>query len=279
MVTREPGFIIWLRRVALRRRPVLYHFEVHVVDHCNLNCRGCAHFSNLCPPTFADLREFEIDMECMAGIFSQVKQIHLLGGEPLLHPQVGEFCRVARAHFPKTRISLVTNATLVMQMNDGFWKALHDNNIILHCNSYPIDLRVADINLKAAASHVRIEWTLPGKQLLKIPIDSAGGHDAASSFKHCRGLNNRPIVRSGRLYPCAYIAFADVFCDTFGVRGLDVYPTDYIGIRGNPDPEQVFAFLRDPVHWCTNCDMDNREPYDWARSSCDITEWTTAPSR
>ena len=279
MVSREPGFVIWFRRVVLRRKPVLYHFEVHLTDHCNLNCKGCSHFSNLCPPSFADLGEFEADMERMAGIFSKVTQIHLLGGEPLLHPRVAEFCRVARDHFPRTRICLVTNGTLVSGMKADFWTALHDNKIVLRCNSYPIDLAVSDINLKAAASRVKIEWTDPNRQLLKIPIDPAGRHDAASSFKGCRGLNNRPILRDGRLYPCAYIAYAEVFRERFGVGDLEVYPTDYIGIRDSPDPEQVFSFLRNPVHWCTNCDMDNREPFEWGRSSGDIGEWTTWPSR
>ena len=59
--------VVWFRRAVLRRKPVLYHFEVHITDHCNLNCKGCAHFSNLCKPTFADLDEFEADMSAHGG--------------------------------------------------------------------------------------------------------------------------------------------------------------------------------------------------------------------
>jgi MoaA/NifB/PqqE/SkfB family radical SAM enzyme len=254
----------------------LFHFEVHLTDHCNLNCKGCAHFSNLCPPTFADLGEFEADMQHMASIFSRVKQIYLLGGEPLLHPKVAEFVRVARKAFPKTKIYLMTNGTMVMRMNDDFWDALHETKTILLCDSYPINLPVIEINLMGKEHRVKVEWTAQRKEFFKIPIDPAGGHDAASSFKRCQGYNNCPIIRDGRLYPCAYTAFADVFREMFGVGGLQVYPTDSIGIRDEPDPEQVIEFLRNPVHWCSNCDMDRREFYEWGRSKRDISEWTCA---
>ncbi|PKQ21426.1 MAG: hypothetical protein CVT65_18630, partial [Actinobacteria bacterium HGW-Actinobacteria-5] len=104
MVSRELAPVVWFRRVILRRKPVLYHFETHITDHCNLNCKGCSHFSSLCPSAFADIDEFSADMHRMANLFSAVRQIILLGGEPLLHPELIAFLRVAREAFPATRI-------------------------------------------------------------------------------------------------------------------------------------------------------------------------------
>lgn len=279
MVSREPGFVVWFRRAVMHRKPVLYHFEVHITDHCNLNCKGCAHFSNLCPPTFADLDEFSADMDRMAELFSAVKQIYLLGGEPLLHPQVADFVRAARASFPETRIYLMTNAVLVTRMNEEFWTALAETHTILLCDSYPIDLPIDEINRMGRNHGATVEWTVPREQFFKIPIDPAGGHDAASSFKRCQGYNNCPIIRDGRLYPCAYVAFADVFEQRFGIDTLDPEPGDSISIRDNPDPEKVVDFLRNPVHWCSHCDMGSRGFYPWGRSTRDISEWTTTSSR
>lgn len=279
MVSREPRPVVWFRRAALHRRPVLYHFEVHITDHCNLNCKGCAHFSNLCPPTFADLDEFTADMNRMAGLFSAVKQIYLLGGEPLLHPRVAGFVRAARAAFPGTRIYLMTNGVLVMRMNEEFWEALANTGIVLLCDSYPIDLPVAAIDQLGKDHGVKVEWTVPREQFFKIPIDPAGGHDAASSFKRCQGYNNCPIIRDGRLYPCAYVAFADVFEERFGIDTIDPEPGDSISIRDGADPEKVIDFLRNPVQWCSHCDMDSREFFAWGRSTRDISEWTKTPGR
>lgn len=274
MVSREPKVFVWFRRAVLRRKPVLYHFEVHITDHCNLNCKGCAHFSNLCPPTFADLAEFDADMNRMASLFSAVRQIYLLGGEPLLHPQVAEFVRAARAAFPKTRIYLMTNGVLVTRMDDDFWKALADSAVVLLCDSYPINLPVEKINALGAKHGVTVEWTEARTEFFKIPIDLERDHDAAASFRACQGYNNCPILRDGRLYPCAYIAFADVFRERFGIEDLEPSTADSVSVCEDVDPEKVMRFLSHPAPWCAHCDMDSREFYTWGRSSRTIDEWT-----
>ncbi len=275
MVSREPRPVVWLRRAVLRRKPVLYHFEVHITDHCNLNCRGCAHFSNLCEPTFAELGALESDMARMAGHFSAVHQIYLLGGEPLLHPQVAEFVRMARQYFPTTTISLMTNGTLVTRQGEEFWSALHDTGVILLCDSYPIDLPVDEINRLGTEHEVKVEWTVPRVEFFKIPIDPNGGHDPAASFRACQGFNNCPIVKDGRIYPCAYVAFADVFRERFGVDGLDVTDADSISIASDVDGDAIMAFLSTPVPWCRHCDMDGRSFVTWGRSTRSIAEWTS----
>jgi len=182
---------------------------------------------------------------------------------------------VARKAFPTTRISLMTNAVLVTRMGAEFWGALAETGVILLCDSYPINLPIDEINRLGAEHGVTVEWTIPREEFFKIPIDPAGGHDAVASFKRCQGFNNCPIIRDGRLYPCAYTAFADVFRGQFDIEnGLEVSEADSISIRDNPDPEKVMAFLRRPVPWCANCDMESREFYTWGRSKRDISEWT-----
>jgi len=275
MVSRESALAVWWRRVVLRKKPVLYHFEVHITDHCNLNCRGCAHFSNLCPPTFADLDAFEADMKHMSEHFSAVHQIYLLGGEPLLHPRVADFVRVGRRYFPDTNMYLMTNGTLVTRMNDEFWSALHDTGVILLCDSYPIGLPVDEINRLGVEHGVKVEWTEQREEFFKIPIDAAGGHDAAESFRACQGFNNCPIIKDGRIYPCAYIAFADVFRDKFDLDGLEVSDRDSISIGPETSDEAIMTFLTNPVPWCEHCDMHSREFYSWGRSKRSLDEWTS----
>lgn len=279
LVSRQMETGIWFRRVVLKRKPVLHYVEVQLVDHCNLDCRGCDHFSNLCPPAFADLAQFETDLKHLANLFARITEIHLIGGEPLLHPQVTDFCLAARKAFPKSRIYLETNGMLLMQMSDEFWELLSKNRITLLCSRYPVDVPALEIDLLAKQRGVRVQWADLNADLVKIPIDPRGGFDAGASFSLCQGFNNKPLLRDGRLYPCSYIAFADLFRERFGIRGLQVYPTDWIGIRDEHSPEEVFEFLRNPVHWCSFCDMENRETYEWAVSDHHISEWTCAPKQ
>jgi MoaA/NifB/PqqE/SkfB family radical SAM enzyme len=274
MVSRDSRTSRWFRLNVLRQRPRLYHFEIHITDHCNLNCKGCAHFSNLCEPTFTNLTEYEADIRAMSGIFSAVDQIYLLGGEPLLHPDVASFVRVARCVFPNSRIYLMTNGILVTRMDDEFWRALAGSRVVLLCDSYPIRLPIDEIEGLGERFGVTVEWTISRREFFKIPIDANGGHDPARSFKRCQGFNNCPIVRDGRLYPCAYVAFADVFRERFGIEGLRVDGRDWVSIREHPDPAEVMKFLTRPVPWCENCDMEHRELFEWGVSKGVIDEWT-----
>ncbi|MDR2343373.1 MAG: hypothetical protein LBD86_02430, partial [Spirochaetaceae bacterium] len=57
----------WRKYGKYHQRSGLY-FEVHVVDHCNLNCCKCNHYSPLSKPWFIDIADFEKDMQRMARI-------------------------------------------------------------------------------------------------------------------------------------------------------------------------------------------------------------------
>lgn len=40
----------------------LPYVETHLVDHCNLNCRGCTHFCPVSPEIFIDVEDFKKNM-------------------------------------------------------------------------------------------------------------------------------------------------------------------------------------------------------------------------
>ena len=213
----------------------------------------------------------------MASLFSRVRQVYLMGGEPLLHPEVHKFVRLARQILPDTNLYLLTNGVLVTEMSTEFWRSLADSKVVLMISSYPIELPRAEIESLAAKHGVLLDLTPSRDQFHKIPIDLAGGHDRAASFAKCRDFNNCPMVRNGRLYPCAYTALAGVFREHFGVNELMVSPDDWIELSSATDPEEAMRFLTNPVPWCANCDMNSRTYHPWDRSSMEIGEWIQEP--
>ena len=67
-------------------------FIVDIVDHCNLNCKGCGHFSPLAPKSFLDIETFENDLRRLNGLLNgNIYCFELMGGEALLHPQLEDF--------------------------------------------------------------------------------------------------------------------------------------------------------------------------------------------
>ena len=106
------------REIPIRKK---LKFEMHVTEHCNLNCKYCNHFSPLAPEEYLSLEEYERDLARLAFLFDgEMQQIKLLGGEPLLHPHIKDFLTLTRQYFPNGIIKILTNGTLLLNMKDDF---------------------------------------------------------------------------------------------------------------------------------------------------------------
>lgn len=270
-VSRSGPFEFAWRRYVLRRPPVLHRLLYHVTDHCNLNCRGCTHFSNISEKHFSDIGQYRGELDRLTHVFSDITEIYLLGGEPLLHPELPAFIETTRDHFPNSRINLMTNGVMVNRMGEEFWDAMRVTGAWLLCDDYPVGASREEIDRLANDHGVLIEWTEPREEFFKLPIDLTGSQDAAVSFRQCRGVMNCPVMKDGRLYPCAYIAFIDIFQNKYDVPDIEAGPADSISI--DEDPYEIMRFLMEPVPWCRHCDFDHREAYVWDRSKRTIDEW------
>ena len=93
----------FVNKKILSNDPWLRHVEIHLVEHCNLNCKYCSHFSSIAKKEFYNLNEFKKDMARLAKVTNKkIKNIQLLGGEPLLHPNINEMMKFVRRKFPYT---------------------------------------------------------------------------------------------------------------------------------------------------------------------------------
>lgn len=70
-------------------------FIVDIVDHCNLNCKSCGHFSPLAPHSFLDIETLESDLKRLSELLrGNIHCFELMGGEVLLHPQLYDFINI-----------------------------------------------------------------------------------------------------------------------------------------------------------------------------------------
>ncbi|WP_290881733.1 radical SAM protein, partial [Helicobacter sp.] len=115
--------------------------EIHLAEHCNLNCFSCAHFSQLSPAQFPSLEQFSKDMEQLNSLTNGlIGKFHLMGGEPLLNPSCKDFFAITRKYFPNSAIWLVTNGILLNKQPKEFWESCRENNIEIHPTKYPIKI-------------------------------------------------------------------------------------------------------------------------------------------
>ena len=263
---------------VLRRKPTLHHFEIHITDHCNLKCKSCGHYSNISPESFLDLQTFERDMTAARGYFRRVEQIFLMGGEPLLHPQVAEFVPAARRIFPETRICLMTNGLLVTRMPQAAWDALRESQVILLCDDYPINLPKERIAELSAENQVTLEWTEFNDRFFMAPMDARGGADPEFSYEQCQGYSQCPLLRDGKIYLCAPAGMSPILREHFGLQDFELQPKDGFDLLQPPTLArswQALRFLSHPTPFCRFCDYTHFHRFAWGHPTTgQLSEWT-----
>ena len=195
-------------------------FEVCITEHCNLNCVGCSHFAPLAEPYFMDLEVFRNDMARLSALLGdRVEWIHIMGGEPLLHPQCADFLAVSREYFPTTRIDLITNALLLPYQTDEFWKTCRDRRISLKPTRYPVtvDLRKVKETAEGWGVAFRIfnhEDDGGEKKMIKYVLDPVGRQIADEALRACRAHRSRNCLDPVRFWDgieeCAFFRYATV---------------------------------------------------------------------
>lgn len=253
-------------------------FETHLVEHCDLNCQMCTHFSPLAHPDFAKIEIFAADMRRMRELFqNEISRILLLGGEPLLHPAVSDFLEIARKNFPYTEIILYTNGLKLPKMGPNFWKSCLENRISITMTQYPVPADYDYIERLLKENHVPYQYcNTPNrsKRSSHYPLDLEGRQDPRKNFLTCDMANRCVFLKEGRLYTCVVIPNIQHFNEYFH-QHVEVSPFDSIDIYQAATSLEIIRFLASPPPFCRYCDVSRRTIlHEWACSKRLIEEWT-----
>ena len=262
----------WMRSLLTYvRPPELHYLELHLTDHCNLNCKGCGHYCPLVQNKFADLEQHKKDMKRLSQLFRNIHTIRLMGGEPLLHPQVVLFILETRSVFPKASIKFVTNGSLLPSATQEFWKACRDTHTSIDLTVYPpLRKNLADYLALCKAEGISV---VPREvETFFAHHNLKGDSDKIKAFDICKSVFYCPFLQNGRLYTCAMPALVHYFNERFG----HAIPEDG-GIDIHEDPLTGRAILRkllQPIETCKWCSYDFPS-FKWDVSSRTAEEWET----
>jgi len=268
--------------IKAKRLTGLFPVEVHVTEHCNLNCKGCNHFSSIAEEGFLEPAQFEKDLARLAELSKNYFSIKILGGEPLLHPQITDFFDIARKHFPSTVVQLTTNGILLLKQPESFWLSCKKNKITVSVSQYPVKLDKKGIKALAKAHDVKLIFngTTAEERMCKIPLDISGSQNMKKSHRKC------PIswgccvtLRDGRLYTCCIVAHIKFFNDYFK-QNLEVCADDYVDIYKVSGKGEIIDFLEKPFPFCRYCATSKTSfAQRWGHSQKNINEWIDTPAR
>jgi MoaA/NifB/PqqE/SkfB family radical SAM enzyme len=251
--------------MTLETRPPLRYVEYDIVDHCNLNCVHCGHFSHLKPRSERSVEHILEDLRPVTRKFL-VEKLRIMGGEPLLHGKLPALLRGARDLFGSpTTICLVTNGMLIPKMPQAFFDAARSARIRVEVSRYdfgPIDYdRVHQVLTRHGVEHLMS----PLITHFANPLDLRGDSDPERSFETCRKIFNCPFYVDGRFHVCSIPASVDFLNRTYGERHGFRIEESFISIEESA--EAILAFLDRPGPTCRFC-HGGTKPYEpWRRST------------
>lgn len=105
--------------------------ELNIVEHCNLSCRACSHLSPILPKHFVTPKQVFSDCSTLAKYYHS-KYLKIIGGEPLLHPNLIQVIDAIRSSGISEIIQVVTNGQLLPKILDIFWQKVDEVSISIY---------------------------------------------------------------------------------------------------------------------------------------------------
>lgn len=203
------------------------NLEIHLAHSCNLSCESCSHYSNQGHKGTLALDEADRWM----GLWSQrlhPQTLSLLGGEPSIHPDLPGCVTLARRHWPKSHLRLVTNgfflhrhpglpAVLQRDPNACIYLSIHHDSLEYQKKLVPIfDLLKAWVRDYAIRVEVYLSfqnWTrrYHGKGGAMAPFQDG---QPRQSWAHCPA-RYCPQLFEGKIWKCAPLAYLKMQDDKY----------------------------------------------------------------
>lgn len=189
-------------RIMKFGKPVLGYLEFDVSGHCNLRCKGCSHYSNLQKePVWGDLSKFREHLVRLREIFDHIEVFRLVGGEPFLNPDVGQFAAAVREAFPDTTLYVVSNGLLIPHVKEEILDTLRENNAVVNISYYPPTVKMTE-KIKEKLDDYKVPYTFSKPiRYFQYEVGETPGN-GTSNYRHCPFIYCHILSDDGRLCLC-----------------------------------------------------------------------------
>ena len=245
----------------------LRQIEVGICRRCTNHCQGCNHATPLAKPPFVMPPEVLREDLLRIGRVAEIHQLALLGGEPLLHPDIDEMLSVAQSANVANVVVIITNGQLLGRMSDRFWKMIRR----LDVDVYPGKLsgpQIVYIQNRCRENNVQLKIVPIGKfhKCLRSGKDETPEHlqhrfDICPTGHLCVCLDYGFVYRcpQASIWPALFLPDQSPTVDGLSLDGIT--------------PEKLKAYLesKTPLKSCARCSVEESY-FNWHESKPETWE-------
>ncbi len=227
---------------------VLPQVEMHIADYCNLNCRGCTHFSPIFEKALPDLEGRLLDVRRLKEKFSYILHFSILGGEPFLNQEIARYVTKLREILPDTYLQIVTNGLLIPSLDQTVLDTIRENRVVVSISEYKPTHRmigqIRDILEANGIDYIIRPFESKEKFLKPLTLSEHTVHPHKCISNGCVNIWEGKIAR------CRTLMYIDKFNETFGTN----LPNQGIMELANcPSGAKLLEELAKEVPLCGHC--------------------------
>lgn len=230
------------------KAPFLPQAEMHIMDACNLNCRGCAHFSPIFHNGMPDYASRISDVRKFSQKFGHIFRFVLLGGEPFLNKEIGRYAEEIRKILPSSLIEIVTNGILIPGISAETLEAISANDICVSISEYePTHGMIHEITRRLEDFRILYEVrSYESKQKFNIPLSLVKD----SKYEKLCISNGCITIWNGKMARCPTLMYIDRFNQQFGQQ----LPNDGVmSLDEDIAGEELICKFKERVPLCDHC--------------------------
>ena len=253
-------------------KPKIDEMGIQIVDHCNLNCKGCLHFCHKGQkPYFYAPERYECDLRQLTSLVT-LGGIRIYGGAPLLHTELSRIIAISHDIVPDAELRLFTNGLLLCSMPETLTTVLRKHNVMIVWSVYPVFDDEAFTTTCKFLQTMGLVYQAERTDAFYACMRQEGDIEPEYAFARCNGRNCH-VMQDGKISLCPAPMVAKIMMK-FGFNNdisdglLDIYDTALTG-------EQVAEFLRSPHSVCRFCTAPTY--FSWQPQSVDATleDWVS----
>lgn len=236
--------------------------ETNVVDYCNLNCKGCSHFSNIFPKgASVGYESFERDIRYLSQKMF-IGHFDLLGGEAFLSENLAQYIGCLRKYMPKTTIAIVSNGTLIPRQSPELLSYIREARVLVSITEYPPTSKLRGEIINTLEQFGIMYEFRKRVETFGKNIDLTGGNDPDIAQRECRESRCH-FLRNGKIYKCPFSALGGYFFEKYDIplrfeEGIDIYDEEIeLG-------QALKALDTKPITLCGYCGKE--ESFAWKAS-------------
>lgn len=238
--------------------------EILISDGCNLHCDGCQNYSNYGFKGNLDASKVAEDLREWSERISPAS-FQILGGEPLLHPDLSSIIHATAKSWPHAYKIVVTNGLLIERRQDIINALLETDTALkvsIHSNDpkyldrlrdiYPELRRLMSLGVRVGIADYREFFrTYRGVGKYMRPHN----HNPSESWRDCSAKNCLNIYNS-RLWKCQTISQLRKPLEKFSLLDHSDWKPylDYQGLPLTASDDELSEFLsRESEEICSIC--------------------------